>query len=1053
MPASAGRHAALLAMQRALNCSLDLPGSGVEEAFGCLVSAAAAVFPGADLVAVAIRDGDGLVIQASNGEAGAGIRLSLSGSLHGVCLERRSPVRADDLGTCGDAGAAACALLGVRSLLLIPLSWPGGGAGILQVGCAAAEGFVDDDVLAGQMLAGMLASGLASIKHETPGSAAPEARVLEGCADRVEIIGTDGVVVWINPAGLRLLGTAAGARVIGSTWLDHWPTAHHADAAAAIADARGGGVGRFRAAGLVTGAIRRWWDVVLTRLPGPPGAIRQLLSIAREISDLQEDAERTSLALAAGSVVGIGAWEPGGVSLDDRLAEAFGLPADRMADLQPADFLRRVHPDDHEALGAMGRRAQSASGELSASFRLRAPTGGIWRWVEARGIRVLGEDGAISRMTGVLIDIDARKRVELELAQNEQTVRDVADSMPIMLVYIAPDRTLRFANRSYRGAFGETSGKAAGDPVHYLFGAALEEGPGALLARALAGERVRFDGQAHTRDAILLDLDFEYIPRRGGTGEFDGCYVLGTDITQRKEEERALTRSRLTLEQSLAVAQQESARLWRLSRDLLCVRDRRWRLRSVNPAWHVVLGWPAETLLGGDSLELIHPDDRRHSLEVRRSLGMESDEAAYENRYRASHGGYRWLSWKVVSADGLIYATARDITLEKEAALRLQRVEEQLRQSQKMEAVGQLTGGIAHDFNNLLTGVIGSIEMMRGRLLQGRLDQLGKYMDAASDAAERAASVTHRLLSFSRRQTLEPKRVAADRLIEATNEVIRRAAGPLALVQIVRHRGVWEIFCDPAQLETALLNLVNNARDAMPDGGRLVIETGNAVLEEYQSDGEIPAGEYVAISVTDTGTGMSAEVAARAFDPFFTTRPIGRGTGLGLSMVYGFARQSGGYARIVSAPGRGARVTMYLPRAPEASLPDALEARPGRAVLLVEDEPMVRMLVGEVLGALDCETIEAVDGAGGLRVLQGDRRIDLLITDIGLPGGMNGMQMVDAARQSRPELKVLFITGYAESSIAELGQPREGMQVIGKPFTMEGLMEQVRSMIPLPSPA
>ena len=968
-------------------------------------------------------------------------------------------------------GAAACARFGVRSLMLLPLAWPGGGAGVLHIGGPDADGFAGDEFLAGQVLAGMLASALASMEQATL-AIASDARLLQDCADRVEIVGPTNDVLWINPAGMRLLGQAPGARVAGSSWLEQWPPAYHAEAGAAVAAARDGGVGRFRAPGLAKGGLRRWWDVVVTCLTAPAASPGTVLSIAREISDLHEDAERTSLALAAGSVVGIGAWEPGGISLDDRLAEAFDLPADKMADLEPADFLRQVHPDDREALGAVGRHARSASGELSIAFRLRAPlagpggtaggasslaAGGPWRWVEARGVRALGEDGALSRLSGVLIDIDARKRVELELAQNEQTVRDVADSMPIMLVYIAPDQTFRFANRAYRASFGEAFGNDAGDLVERLFGMALADGPGSALASALRGERVRFDGQARHRDGMLLDLDFEYIPRRGGNGEFDGCYVLGTDITQRKEEERALSRSKLTLEQSLAVAQQDSERVWRLSRDLLCVRDMQWRLCGVNPAWTTVLGWPAEALLGRDSLELIHPDDRQRSLAARRALIGNPDDAVLENRYRASNGGYRWLSWKMIPADGLIYATARDVTLEKEAALRLQGIEEQLRQSQKMEAVGQLTGGIAHDFNNLLTGVIGSIEMMRGRLQQGRTDGLGKYMDAASDAAERAASVTHRLLSFSRRQALEPKRIAADRLIEAMDEVIRRAAEPVTLVQIVRHRGLWPIFCDPRQLETALLNLVNNARDAMsdggrPDGGRMVIETGNAVLEDYQADGEIPAGEYVAISVTDTGAGMSADVAARAFDPFFTTKPIGRGTGLGLSMVYGFARQSGGYARIVSAPGGGARVTIYLPRAPEASLPERPDPRSGRAVLLVEDEPMVRMLVGEALGELDCDTIEAVDAAGGLRVLRGDRPIDLLITDIGLPGGMNGMQMAEAARQRRPELKVLFITGYAQSSIAEFGQPSEGMQVIGKPFTMEGLIERVRAMIPLISP-
>ena len=772
--------------------------------------------------------------------------------------------------------------------------------------------------------------------------------------------------------------------------------------------------------------------------------------------DLHETVERTSLALAAGSVIGIGVWEPGGLSLDDRLLDAFGLDAAEVTGLAPADFLRRVHPDDRASLQALSGRVGVAGAELSASFRLRASpegaaaqgAGEVWRWVEARGVVAASQDEQPGRLTGVLIDIDARKRVELELAQNEQTVRQVADSLPVLLVYIAPDMTFRFANRAYRNCFQGAADIVADAPVRALFAEAVEDGQGDLLRRCLAGERIRFDSQSRDRDGVLRDLDMEYIPRLGGNGGFDGCYVIGIDITRRKEEERALNRSNLTLEQSLAVVQQESERIWRLSRDLLCVRDRNWRLRSVNPAWSAMLGWSAEVLLGGDSLDLIHPDDRPHTLHAREALQGDANKGGFENRYRARDGSYRWLSWSVVTADGLIYATARDVTVEKEAAMRVQRMEEQLRQSQKMEAVGQLTGGIAHDFNNLLTGVIGSLEMIRNRMQQGRLEGLGKYMDAAAGAAERAAAMTHRLLSFSRRQALEPKLTAVDRLVEGMDELIRRAAGPVASLQVVRHRGAWSTLCDPRQLEIALLNLVNNARDAMPQGGRLVIETANAVLEDYELDGVIPAGEYVALSVTDTGSGMSADVAARAFDPFFTTNPIGRGTGLGLSMVYGFARQSGGHARIVSAPGRGARVTIYLPRAPESSVPPPEGVRSGRAVLLVEDEPMVRMLVGEVLGELECDTIEAVDGAGGLRVLQGDRPIDLLITDIGLPGGINGVQMAEAALRRRPDLKVLFITGLAESAMPGVGAQHLGMEVIGKPFTLELLMERVRAMIP-----
>ncbi len=900
----------------------------------CVVDAAAAVVPAAGLIAFAIRDGDGLLVQATS--------LARLRDLRVAAPLFEQPLRIDDVRKAGVQAESLGRTLAMRSLLLIPMPWPQRREGVLVFAAAGVAAFDDNDLLLAQLLGGIVATAC-------------------------------------RPARLR----------------------------------------------------------------------------GRAISD-RETVERTSIALAAGSVIGIGVWEPGGLSLDDQLLQAFGFKASEIAGLTQADFLRRVHADDRAALLALKGRARTAGATLAVAFRLCTSLGAspedataAWRWVEARGVVAVGHDGEAGRVTGVLIDIDARKRVELELAQNEQTVRQVADSLPVLLVYIAPDMTFRFANRAYRSIVPGAADIVAGDPVRVLFTEAVEDKPDGLLRRCLAGERIRFDSQSRDRDGVLRDLDMEYIPRLGGNGGFDGCYVIGIDITRRKEEERALNRSNLTLEQSLAVVQQESERIWRLSRDLLCVRDRNWRLRSVNPAWSAMLGWSPDTLLGGDSLDLIHPEDRPHTIQARAALQGDASKGGFENRYRNSDGSYRWLSWSVVTADGLVYATARDVTVEREAALRVQRMEEQLRQSQKMEAVGQLTGGIAHDFNNLLTGVIGSLEMMRTRMQQGRLDGLGKYMDAAANAAERAAAVTHRLLSFSRRQALEPKLIAVDRLVDGMDELIRRAAGPVATLQVVRHRGAWSTLCDPRQLEIALLNLINNARDAMPQGGRLVIETANAMLEDFELDGVIPAGEYVALSVTDTGTGMSADVAARAFDPFFTTKPIGRGTGLGLSMVYGFARQSGGHARIASAPGRGARVTIYLPRAAQSSLPppEASTVGSGRAVLLVEDEPMVRMLVGEVLGELDCDTIEAVDGAGGLRVLRGDRQIDLLITDIGLPGGINGVQMAEAAMQQRPDLKVLFITGLAESAVHEAGERRQGMEVIGKPFTIELLMQRVRAMI------
>ncbi len=397
-------------------------------------------------------------------------------------------------------------------------------------------------------------------------------------------------------------------------------------------------------------------------------------------------------------------------------------------------------------------------------------------------------------------------------------------------------------------------------------------------------------------------------------------------------------------------------------------------------------------------------------------------------------------------------------SLERQVAERtaeLVAAEDALRQSQKMEAVGQLTGGLAHDFNNLLTGISGSLEMIQLRLGQGRGADVDRYVEAAQGAARRAAALTHRLLAFSRRQTLDPRPTDANALIVGMEELVRRTVGPSVLVETALAPDLSSTLVDPSQLENALLNLCINARDAMPDGGRIMIETQNRHVDARAGrERDIEPGEYVCLSVSDTGSGMSQAVIDKAFEPFFTTKPIGSGTGLGLSMIYGFARQSGGQVRIHSHPGAGTTVVIYLPRdgqtAEADTTPPPLSGAPratgGETVLVVDDEESIRMLVTETLADLGYVAIEAADGPSALRALTADRQIDLLVTDVGLPG-MNGRQLADAIRASRPELKVLFITGYAENAVLNHGHLEPGMHVITKPFAMEALASRIRELI------
>ena len=382
--------------------------------------------------------------------------------------------------------------------------------------------------------------------------------------------------------------------------------------------------------------------------------------------------------------------------------------------------------------------------------------------------------------------------------------------------------------------------------------------------------------------------------------------------------------------------------------------------------------------------------------------------------------------------------------------------EDSLRQSQKMEAVGQLTGGIAHDFNNLLAGISGSLELLQTRMAQGRLKDLDRYISTAEGCSKRAAALTHRLLAFSRRQTLDPKPMNVNGLVAGMEELIRRTVGPSIAVEVVGAVGLWTVLIDPHQLENALLNLTINARDAMPAGGRITIETANKWLDErIARERDMPAGQYIALSVTDTGTGMPTEIIARAFDPFFTTKPVGEGTGLGLSMIHGFVRQSGGQVRIYSELGLGTTLCLYLPRhygdADQADavgeLREAPRAEEGQTVLIVDDEASIRMLVTEVLEDLGYIAIEAADGSAALKVLQSDVRLDLLVTDVGLPGGLNGRQVADAGRAARPDLKVLFITGYAENAVLGNGHLDPGMHVLTKPFVLDTLAGRIKDLI------
>lgn len=830
---------------------------------------------------------------------------------------------------------------------------------------------------------------------------------------------------------------------------------------------------------------------------------RQYEARAR-IEELNLGQERLRFAQEAG---GIGTFE---LLPDERrinVSEAFcalwGLPVQPSF---PIDAMVEVLLPEDRALITTDRIELPPGALDYVEYRIRRPDNGEIRWIARRGEPVLDQRTGSRRFFGVTYDITARKRDEQALLVSRDRLASESAALELLNRLsneLGSELNLERLVQRVVEAGAELIGAEAGA----FFYNVRDENGDAYMLYALAGaEREAFASFPMPRntgifaptfagEGIVRSDDITQDPRYGQSDPHRGMplghlkvasylavpvisrdgRVIGGLLFGHPEPGRFDDRSErlisglaaqagvaidnamlfdtvqtanATLEARVEERTRERDRMWRLSSDLMDVCNADGRLLAVNRAWTQLLGWSEEELLASNFLDLVHPDDVQPTLGEMSRLDTGITTLRFENRFRARDGSYRRISWTAAPEEGLYYAVGRDVTEQRE-------IEEQLRQSQKMEAVGQLTGGIAHDFNNLLQGITGSLDIVQRRIAEGRSADVDRFIAGAVTSANRAAALTHRLLAFSRRQPLDPKPVRSNPLVSSMEDLLRRTLGEQIALDLVLAGGLWLTLCDPNQLENAILNLCINARDAMPNGGTLTVETCNAHLDSaYAATArDVRPGQYVCICVSDTGTGMPADVVSRAFDPFFTTKPIGQGTGLGLSMIYGFARQSEGYVKIYSEVGKGTTIKLYLPRyrgeteQPEASTVEAAPpAIDGETVLLVEDDPVVRGLILETLAELGYSALEAADGPSGVRILESDVPIDLLVTDIGLPG-LNGRQVADRGRELRPGLKVLFMTGYAENAALASGFLDHGMEMVTKPFPMDVLARRLREMM------
>ncbi len=793
--------------------------------------------------------------------------------------------------------------------------------------------------------------------------------------------------------------------------------------------------------------------------------------VALRSSQTKHLLERLDLTMTNADVIGAWNWDVSEdmIFTDGRFADSFGLnPEQTESGLPLEEFVNRIHEDDRARVADEIVRTIETGGAYSTEYRVKRPDGSVSH-VLAQGKLVKGTDGKPDRFPGVLFDVTARRKAEMEAQAQRERYRNLFENLDsgFCVIRMIWDK--------------------AGNPVDYEFLEAnktftrhtgIEEPIGKWMRRDIASghEQYWFDlygdvartGKATNFENPASELDDRWFQVQAfpidGPGS-DNVAVLFTDVTNSKKAELSLKASE---EEFRSLSQSMLNHIWTATPD--------GRIEWLNDRVLAYSGETAERLKGDGWATIVHPEDFPAAAAAWATAVETGDVYQVEFRIRRHDGQYRWhvvratpvrnekgdvRRW-VGSNTDIEHAKLNEAALAELNATLEDRIDERteelvqsqkaLQQSQKMETIGKLTGGVAHDFNNLLQVVAGNLQLL-AKDVAGN-ERAETRVKNALAGVDRGAKLASQLLAFSRRQPLEPKVITVGRFVGGMDDLLRRSIGETVDIEVIIADGLWNTLADPTQIENAVLNLAINARDAMEGAGKLTIEASNARLDDTYTAGldDVSSGNYVLLAVTDTGSGMDEDTLEQVFEPFFSTKPEGKGTGLGLSMVYGFVKQSGGHIKIYSEPGQGTTVKLYLPRALGEEEHEALApsgpARGGtETILVVEDDDDVRATVVATLTDLGYRVLTARDAQSGLAVIESGVPVDVLFTDVVMPGTLKSPEMAKLAKASNPDLVVLFTSGYTENSIVHGGKLDPGVELLSKPYTREALDGRIRHLL------